>query len=103
MNWVLVRAHGITEPNSHTDMRRINRASKTLLRIAPESWVGDSSVSTMIDLCHSASIFVRAKAVKPPNGGARARRHLVPFGFHGPVFDLDLICFVSAGAPFDLI
>ena len=51
MNWFLVRAHGITEPNSHTDMRRIKRASKTLLRIAPGSWVGDSNVSTMIDLC----------------------------------------------------
>ena len=47
--------------------------------------------------------IVRAKVVKPPNGGALARRHLVPFGFSGPVFDLDLIRFFFAGAPFDLI
>ena len=84
--------HGTTKPNSHTDMRRIKRASKMLLRIAPGSWVGDRNVDDF-----------GAKAVNPPNGGALARRHLVPFGFSGPVFDLDLICFVSAGAPFDLI
>jgi hypothetical protein len=90
MNWFLVRAHGITEPNSHTDMRRIKRGIAMCRRLS---------------ICASASIFVRAKAVKlkPPNGGTLARRHLVPFGFSGPVFDSDLICFVSAGPPFDLI
>jgi hypothetical protein len=35
--------------------------------------------------------------------GLSARRHLAPFVFSGPVFDLDLICFFFAGAPFDLI
>jgi hypothetical protein len=91
MNWVLVRAHGTTKPNSHinTDMRRIKRASKMLLRIAPGSWVGDRNVDDF-----------GAKAVNPPNGGAL---RTPPFGFPGPVFDLDLICFFFAGAPFDLI
>ena len=50
--------HGTTKPNSHTDMRRIKRASKMLLRIAPESWVGDSNVDD--DRFANASIFVRA-------------------------------------------
>jgi len=52
--------HGTTKPNSHTDMRRIKRASKMLLRIAPESWVGDSNVDD--DRFASASIFVRLKS-----------------------------------------
>jgi hypothetical protein len=94
-------AHGTTEPNSHTDMRRIKRASKTLLRIAPESWVGVSNVSTMIDLCHAS--ILGPKRLTRQMVGLSARRHLVPFGFSGPVFDLDLICCFFAGASFDLI
>jgi hypothetical protein len=84
--------HGTTKPNSHTDMRRIKRASKMLLRIAPESWVGDSNVD---DDRFAASIVVRQQL--NPKWRALARRHLVPFGFSGPVFDLDLICFFFRG------
>ena len=63
MNWVLVRTHGTTKPISHTDMRRIKRASKMLLRIAPESWVGDSNVdddrfaNTHVDFCEAKPNF----------------------------------------------
>ena len=52
--------HGTTKPNSHTDMRRIKRASKMLLRIAPESWVGDSNVDVDVDRFASHR-FVRLK------------------------------------------
>jgi hypothetical protein len=95
MNCFLVRAHGTTKPNSHTDMRRIKRASKMLLRIAPGSWVGDSNVGD--DFCRGLKRLTRQMA------GLSARRHLVPFGFSGTAFDLDLICFFFAEAPFDLI
>ena len=64
--------HGTTKPNSHTDMRRIKRASKMLLRIAPESWVGDSNVD---DDRFAASIVVRQK-LKSQMAGSRAP----PFG-----------------------
>jgi hypothetical protein len=90
-------------PVRHTDMRRINRASKTLLRIAPESWVGDSNVSTRIDLAVPARRFLRGprRLNRQMAGLSRAAIWSHLFGFPGPVFDLDLICFVSAGAPFD--
>ena len=69
--------HGTTKPNSHTDMRRIKRASKMLLRIAPESWVGDSNVD---DDRFAASIVVRLKSLNPGLLRAASWSHL---GFLG--------------------
>jgi hypothetical protein len=60
--------------------------------------VGDSNVGDGIGICRGLKRVTRQMA------GLSARRHLVPFGFSGTAFDLDLICFFFAvGAPFDLV
>jgi hypothetical protein len=44
MDWVLVRAHEVTEPIPRTVVRRIKRASKTLLCIAPVPSIASQTI-----------------------------------------------------------